>query len=158
MRSQTIQPFTGRHMLMIMLAFFAIVFAANMSLVYFANHSWTGLVVKNSYVASQEFNETTTRMEQAAADVHADLKYQNGQMSVTLTDNDGNAVNGTNVNVTLGRPSHEGEDQTITLQAQGNGVHTANHGLSRGQWSGTVAADVPGHQAWARPVHLLVKE
>jgi nitrogen fixation protein FixH len=158
MRSQTIHPFTGRHMLIIMLAFFAIVFAANMTLVYFANHSWTGLVVKNSYVASQEFNKTTASLEQAAANVHADLKYQNGQMSVTLTDNDGNAVNGVNMKVTLGRPSHEGEDKTFILQAQGNGVHIADPALARGQWSGVVVADIPGHDSWMRPIRLLVKE
>ena len=49
--------FTGRHMLGIMLAFFATVIAVNVTMAMFASKSWTGFVVRNSYVASQEFNE-----------------------------------------------------------------------------------------------------
>jgi nitrogen fixation protein FixH len=158
MNTQANHPFTGRHMLSIMLAFFAAVFAANMSLVYFANHSWTGLVVKNSYVASQEFNKTTQRLEQAAADFHAALKYENGKLSITLTDNSGQPVSGGIMKATLGRPSHEGEDQSFILLAQGNGVFVADHVLAKGQWSGTVTADIPQHQAWMRPIRILVKE
>jgi nitrogen fixation protein FixH len=145
-------------MLLIMLAFFATVFAANMTLVYFASHSWTGLVIKNSYVASQEFNTTTRRLEKAASDVHAALTYQEGKLSIALTDNSGHVVSGTNVEVNVGRPSHEGEDQSFTLKAQGNGIYAADHALAKGQWSGTVKADIPGHQAWMRPIRLLVKD
>ena len=51
------KEFTGRHMLAIMLAFFGTIIAVNLVMAIFASRSWTGLVVKNSYVASQEFNE-----------------------------------------------------------------------------------------------------
>jgi nitrogen fixation protein FixH len=158
MTAQANHPFTGRHMLSIMLAFFATVFAANMSLVYFASHSWTGLVVKNSYVASQEFNKTTQRLEKAAADFHAALTYQNGKLSISLTDNSGQPASGGNMKATLGRPSHEGEDQNITLLGRGNGVYIADHVLAKGQWSGTATADLPQHQTWMRPIRILVKD
>jgi nitrogen fixation protein FixH len=158
MMEQTSRPFTGRHMLLIMLAFFATVFAANMTMVYFAAHSWTGLVVKNSYVASQEFNDTTDRLERAAAGVHSELGYVQGTLSISLTDNTGKAVNATNVKLKLGRPSHEGEDHVVALTAIGDGVYAADHSLAKGQWSGDVTADVPGHQQWQRPVRLFVKD
>ena len=57
--NRTMREFTGKHMLAIMIAFFGVVFAVNFTMVYFSRHSWTGLVVENSYVASQEFNEKT---------------------------------------------------------------------------------------------------
>ena len=48
--------FSGRHMLLTMLAFFGVIIGVNLTMAWFARSSWTGLVVENSYVASQEFN------------------------------------------------------------------------------------------------------
>jgi nitrogen fixation protein FixH len=158
MTAQSVRPFTGRHMLMIMLAFFGTVIAVNMTMVYFATHSWTGLVVKNSYVASQKFNATTAALEQAAAGVHATVLFANGKLTVSLTDTSGKAVNARNVLVRLGRPSHEGEDQTISLGALGNGVYATEHGLAKGQWSGNVTAEVTGHPRWQRAFRIIVKD
>ena len=94
-QTQTARPFTGRHMLLIMLGFFAVVLTANMTMVYFASHSWSGLVVKNSYVASQEFNETTDKMmANAAVDVLPALAYEAGILRVKLQTKAGQAVNG----------------------------------------------------------------
>jgi nitrogen fixation protein FixH len=158
MMQQTSHLFTGRHMLMIMLAFFGVIIAANMTMVYYATQSWTGLVVKNSYVASQEFNETTARLEQAAADVHSVVAYSLGKVTLSLDDNAGQAVQASNVRVMIGRPSHEGDDRVIILSQKSNGVYEAEHSLGNGQWSGQVTADVVGHPPWQRPLRLLVKE
>jgi nitrogen fixation protein FixH len=158
MSDQSAHAFTGRHMLSIMLAFFGTIFSANMTMVYFATHSWTGLVVENAYVASQEFNATTSKLAQAASDVHAVVNYREGRLTITLTDNAGNAIDAMNVRVTLGRPSHEGEDHTIVLLAQGNGIHAVNHSLAKGQWSGSVTAEIAGHEQWVRPLRLLAKD
>ncbi len=158
MINEQARPFTGRHMLSIMLTFFAIVFTANMTLVYYANHSWTGLVVQNSYVASQEFNATTQRLEQAAADVHVILDYQNKILKITLRGNNGKVAQIKNVVAKLGRPSHEGEDISISLKAEGNGIFSAETVLGKGQWSGIITADIAGRTQWQRPVRLIVKE
>jgi nitrogen fixation protein FixH len=158
MTEQASRPFTGRHMLMIMLGFFGTVIAVNMTMVYFAAQSWTGLVVKNSYVASQEFNATTAKLEQAAADVHSAVSYESGKLSLSLTDNKGKAVNATNVSLKLGRPSHEGKDHVIALAALGNGIYSAEHVLATGQWSGVATADVLSRAQWQRPLRLLVKD
>jgi nitrogen fixation protein FixH len=141
-----------------MLAFFATVVTANMTMVYFAAHSWTGLVVKNSYVASQEFNETTEKLEKAAAGVHSKIEYTQGKLSISLTDNTGKAVDAIDVKLKLGRPSHEGEDQVVALAARGDGIYAVEHVLAKGQWSGDVTAAVAGHPQWQRPVRLFVKD
>jgi len=55
--------FTGRHMLIIMVAGFSVVIAVNITLAVLASSTWSGLVAKNGYVASIDFaqNETSRR-------------------------------------------------------------------------------------------------
>jgi nitrogen fixation protein FixH len=48
--------FTGRHMLIVMVAFFGTVIAVNITMAMFATRTFGGTVVDNSYVASQKFN------------------------------------------------------------------------------------------------------
>ena len=48
--------FTGRHMLVLMLAFFGSVIAVNLVMATLATRTFGGTVVDNSYVASQRFN------------------------------------------------------------------------------------------------------
>ncbi len=50
------RPFTGWHMLAVMVAFFGVVIAVNVTMMTVARGSFGGIVVENSYVASQEFN------------------------------------------------------------------------------------------------------
>lgn len=51
-----VRPFTGRHMAVILVAFFGVVIAVNVLMAHYATSSFTGEVVENSYVASQNFN------------------------------------------------------------------------------------------------------
>lgn len=48
--------FTGRHMWLVMLGFFGTVVAVNFAMAWLAGASFSGTVVDNSYVASQQFN------------------------------------------------------------------------------------------------------
>lgn len=50
------KPFTGRHMAAILIAFFAVVVAVNVTMARFASDTFGGTVVENSYVASQRYN------------------------------------------------------------------------------------------------------
>ncbi len=51
-----IKKFTGWHMLAMMVAFFGVVIGVNLTMARIAIGSFGGVVVENSYVASQEFN------------------------------------------------------------------------------------------------------
>lgn len=53
--------FTGRHMTMILVAFFGVVMAVNFTMAHFALSTFGGKVVENSYVASQHYNEWLQR-------------------------------------------------------------------------------------------------
>lgn len=48
--------FSGRHMTAILLAFFGVVVAVNFTMATFATRTFGGVVVANSYVASQKYN------------------------------------------------------------------------------------------------------
>lgn len=47
--------FTGGHMLALMIAFFGIVIGVNVAMAVLASTSWTGLIVKNGYIASIDY-------------------------------------------------------------------------------------------------------
>ena len=59
------RPFTGRHMFAIFVVFFGIVIAVNFTMATYATTTFGGLVVENSYVASQKFNRW---LDEAAAE------------------------------------------------------------------------------------------
>jgi nitrogen fixation protein FixH len=61
------RPFTGLHMLAIMLVFFGTVIAVNINMAVRANTSWTGLVAKNGYVASIDYQRDREGRKAAAA-------------------------------------------------------------------------------------------
>jgi len=48
--------FTGWHMTFILVSFFAVVIAVNLTMAHFASSTFGGLVVENSYVASQKYD------------------------------------------------------------------------------------------------------
>lgn len=55
-KASGVKPFTGRHMAVILVSGFAVVFAVNFLMASLASSTFGGIVVENSYVASQEFN------------------------------------------------------------------------------------------------------
>ena len=61
------RPFTGRHMAMIMIAFFGVVVGVNFTMARLAIGSFGGTVVDNSYVASQKYNDWLAKARQQAA-------------------------------------------------------------------------------------------
>ena len=85
--------FTGWHMLTCMIAFFGVIIVVNFTMASFASKSWTGLVVKNSYVASQKFNDELAVAEaQQARGWRSQVAYENGELVFQLFDKSGKAV------------------------------------------------------------------
>jgi nitrogen fixation protein FixH len=50
------RTFTGRHMLLLTISFFGVIIAVNMVMATFAARTFSGTIVDNSYVASQQYN------------------------------------------------------------------------------------------------------
>jgi len=54
---------TGRHVLLIFVAAFGVIISVNLVLAYSAVNTFPGLEVRNSYVASQTFNDRKAAQE-----------------------------------------------------------------------------------------------
>lgn len=134
-QSESAGKFTGKHMLAIMLAFFGVVIAVNLVMATAANRSWTGLVVKNSYVASQEFNRKAEEgRAQAALGWKGQLEIGGGRVSYRLVDKDGMAVTVEGVVASFRRPAYESEDRTVTLAREAEGTFGAAEAVRDGIW------------------------
>jgi nitrogen fixation protein FixH len=134
-KDMTSQGFTGWHMLGIMCAFFGVIITVNLTMAYFAVGSWSGLVVKNSYVASQEFNEKAiTGKEQAALLWETTLDYKNGEFVYKLVDRNGVAIEVTSATAHFKRPVGDAHDTTVTMDNVGPGHFTSKVELGEGAW------------------------
>ena len=140
--TQKSREFTGRHMLAIILAFFGVVIAVNLTMATLANTSWTGLVVENSYVASQEFNTKAEQgRAQAALGWTSSLTIAGGEIRYRLTDVAGKAVSLAGVTVQLRRPAYAAEDRAFVLVASNDGEFAIQATVRDGLWIIEIGAD-----------------
>ncbi len=154
--THTTREFTGRHMLAIMFAFFTVIIGVNVTMAVFANKSWTGLVVKNSYVASQEFNgHAAQARQQAALGYVAKLRVEHGAISYSLVDAQGRPITLNGATARFGRPVSESDDQTVTLTPQADGGVSAGLTLRDGLWVVELLVDAGLEHPW-RDVRRVV--
>ncbi|KRB23160.1 MULTISPECIES: FixH family protein [Mesorhizobium] len=141
-KAQRPREFTGRHMLAIILAFFGVVIAVNLTMATLANTSWTGLVVENTYVASQQFNKKAEEgRAQAALGWSGNLTIAWGEVRYSLTDAAGKPVTLRGVKVLFRHPAYEKEDKAITLAPATGQEFAAQHTPKDGVWIVEVDAD-----------------
>jgi nitrogen fixation protein FixH len=153
------RAFTGRDMSFLMIAFFAVVISVNVLMAVIASESWTGLVVANSYVASQQFNERTEELERSAAmNVHARLAYKDGEIALRLHDSSGTLVKAKGIVLRIGRTVHDSEDRSLPLSCGPDGTCRAQAELGPGFWTGEVEAELADFGRWYRAVRLVVRE
>ena len=149
--------FTGRHMLLIMVAFFGVTITVNLVLAFFATSSWTGLIVKNSYVASQEYNEKLAEARaQDALGWVSDLQHQSGELAFELRDESGGPLSAFEVRVICSRPTHEAEDLDLVLRETAPGRYAASVPLAPGLWNAEVNAVAPNGRTFRKLYRLSV--
>ena len=129
------KEFTGRHMLYITLAFFSVIIGVNVLMAVVASRSWTGLVVKNSYVASQNFNaELAAAKSQSARGWTGAIGYKNGGLEFNVHDKSGRPVLLDDVVAHIGRPAYESEDRTLNLAMTSSGTYHVPINFEPGPW------------------------
>lgn len=129
------RQFTGWHMLAVMVTFFGVIIAVNLTMAFFATSSWTGIVVDNVYVASQQFNEKSAEgRAQAALGWQPELEIEDGTLRYRLIDKDGALVPAGTAVAKFTRPTHTADDQEITLSPQPDGAFSAPVELGDGLW------------------------
>lgn len=135
------KPFTGKHMLIVMVAFFGVIITVNLVMATFATKSWTGLVVKNSYVASQEFNEiAAAAREQDRLGWQGQFVAKDGRVTYLLTDQNDGRIEATEITLAFKRPAFEADDHEVKLAVNADGLFQADHALGDGIWVVQVSA------------------
>ena len=133
--------FTGRHMLLLAVSFFGVIISVNVGMAVVSSTSWTGLVVDNSYVASQQFEEKRIAHDrQLAAGWQASFTYAPGIAQLIVRDGAGNPVDLGPVRLLITRPVGGHDDEKLTLSRSANGGYTANVTLTEGVWDAVATA------------------
>ena len=131
--------FTGRHMWLFIVGFFGVIIAVNITMAVVSATSWTGLVVKNTYVASQEFEEKRiAHAAQLEAGWTSSLTHAGGTALLSVLDGAGNPVDLGEPVLQINRPVGGHDDQTITLVRQPDGTYAGPVTLGPGVWEARV--------------------
>ena len=152
------KTFTGIHMFFAMFAFFAVIIAVNITMATFAMGSWTGLVVKNSYVASQKFNrELEAARLQRESGFHSKLTYSSGKIEFVLLDRNSQRVKLDQAYVEIGRPAFEQSDMKLDLVQNHQNTFNLPINLAAGIWALKIHG-IMDDLSYRRDLRLIVDE
>ncbi|MRX50875.1 nitrogen fixation protein FixH [Paracoccus sp. S-4012] len=147
---------TGRKVLLITLAAFGTIIGVNLTLAFNAVRTFPGLEVASSYVASQRFDRE--RAAQDALGWRASASHERGVLTLAIRDASGAPARLRHLAVTVGRPTHVREDQSLPMQYHG-GLWTAHAELGPGLWNVHVTAEATDGTAFRQRLdHLRVRD
>ena len=136
--------FTGRHMLAIMVAFFGVVIVVNFYMAHLASSTFSGVVVENSYVASQHFNRwlDEAKAEDALGWHAAATREADGRVGIALKGVPAGAV------VTGGawHPLGQQADRPLKFAATPDGRFVSAEAIPAGRWTIRLEVTAAGHR------------
>lgn len=153
-RTNEAKPFTGWSMLAWIVGFFALIFAANGVLLYFAIGSFPGLEVESSYKVGQQYNDEIEAAAVQAAlgwnvNVQATRTGDGARLTASFADKSRQPERGLTVTVRLQHPSDARRDQTVSLAETQPGVYEADvASVSTGHWILVVDATNGGERVF----------
>ena len=143
--------FTGRHMTAVLVGGFGIVIAVNLSMATLATRGFGGVVVENSYVASQKYNGWLDQArKQQALGWSVDVKRQSGG---TIALDLHGVPDGADVTAQLRRPLGEPETTELAFAAAAPGRLVSTTPVAAGRWIARIAIEAGGDR-WAKEVHI----
>lgn len=147
------RPFTGWHMTAIMVAFFAVVFAVNFGMAHLASTTFSGVVVRNSYDASQNFNRwlsEAAREKALAWDAHAS-RTADGRVAITIARDGATAIPaGAILTGEARRPLGLPDDKLLAFSRLPDGTWLSTTVLKPVRWKLRVRLD--GKDAAGKPI------
>jgi nitrogen fixation protein FixH len=158
MAASSSKPVTGRHVLAYLIAFFGVIISVNLTMAYLANSTWSGLIVKNGYVASQSFDKDLARSKaQDAMGWSVDVSNTSDRIRFTFTDAAGAKIEGLQITGQLERPTTDKDDQPVTFSSIGAGVYSAPAKLSPGVWEIEIEAKGKDDLAYRKIFRFMVQ-
>ncbi|MCX7668748.1 MAG: FixH family protein [Anaerolineae bacterium] len=146
---------TGRHVLMICLAFFGVIIAVNVLLAVKAVSTFPGLEVENSYVASQTFDADRAAQQALGWELAKSYDAERGELRLTFTDARGFAAPVRALKVLVGRPTDATDDRYPDFTELG-GSFVAPLRLAPGKWMLHVEARAADGTSFRQRLDLLV--
>ncbi len=141
------RKFTGYHMTAIMMGFFGVVIAVNLTMARYATSTFGGIVVENTYVASQEFNgwlEEAKRQQALGWDAVTTWRPDN-RLAVRLS----GVPEGAAVSATARHPLGRLPDHELMFEPTGEDRFLSTNALPDGRWLLRLEV-VAGGREWRR--------
>lgn len=141
------RPFTGRHMAAILVAGFGIVVAVNFAMASLANSTFGGIVVENSYVASQHFNRwlDEAKAQEALGWKLEASRRRDGRVIADLAGVPAYPV----VTAVARHPLGRMPDAMLTFSRDAEGGYVSREVLPQGRWTLRFTVDAQG-RTWRR--------
>jgi len=143
--------FTGRHMALAMAGFFGVVFTVNLLMARLAHATFGGVVVENSYVASQQFNRWLGEAKaEDALGWDARLEWRaDRHLAVTLA----GVPEGARVQAMARHPLGRLPDRVLRFASAGDNHYISSDALPAGRWQ--LRLDVQsGGKSWRQEREL----
>lgn len=149
--TDTTGQLTGRKMTAIFVVFFGIVMAVNFTMAHFASSTFGGVVVENSYVASQHYNRW---LDEAAAQKRlgwsATLsRLSDNRVAVRFA----GAPEGLTVSAVARHPLGHAPDQALDFVRAADGAYVSSKAVAPGRWIVRLAAEA-GAAQWREEQEL----
>jgi nitrogen fixation protein FixH len=152
------KPLTGKHVLIILLSAFGVVFAVNGFFLYSALHTHSGELRGGTYEAGLHYNATLAE-QRAQDELHWSHKSEallGSRLAVTLADASGAPVAGLTVDGWLERPASNRADRQLTFTEVKAGRYETSALPEAGTW--ILAFTAQKTQAGTAPVVYRAKE
>lgn len=134
---------TGRKMTAIFVAFFGVIMVVNFTMAHFASSTFGGVVVENSYVASQHYNKW---LDEAA--VQRKLGWSatlsrlpDGRVALRFS----GAPDGLKVSAVARHPLGHAPDQALAFTRAADGAYVSTKAAAPGRWMLRIAAQQGGN-------------
>ncbi len=125
--------FSGHHMAVILCTFFGVVIAVNFIMAHYALSTFSGVVVENSYVASQHFNRWLDEAQREKAfgwKAHT-ARRSDGRVELTLA---GAPLRDARITAVARHPLGRLPDQTLVFDAEGGGRFVSRSAIAAQRW------------------------
>lgn len=151
MASKPQTRFTGKHMAAILVTGFGIVAAVNFTMASYATGGFHGVVVENSYVASQKFNGWLHEAEAERALGWEAKPTREGDGHIVLATK--GLPEGAHITAALRRPLGAHQFTDLNFEAVGDGQYRSQQTVDHGRWTMRLHIEAEGHK-WAEESEL----
>ena len=127
------KPFTGRHMAAVLVLAFSVIVGVNVAMAMLASSTFGGVVVENSYVASQHFNRwlDEAEKEKALGWQVAAARRADGRIAATLT----GVPRYADVVAEARHPLGRAPDVRLIFVRDASGAYVSDRPLAPGRWT-----------------------